>query len=447
MGAYQQWADTVGDNSYTFDNILPYFKKSAEFTPPDYAKRGAGGLVRYDASAFSPVGGPLQLSYSNFWQPLSGYLTKAFASLGLKPLSGFNSGDLLGFSEFTSTVDPRAETRSSSETSFLQAAMKSSTLKIYQQTLAKKVLFSANKTAIGVSVTTSGVSYVLSARREVILAAGVFRSPQMLMVSGIGPAATLEHFDVPVLSDLRGVGQNMWDQPYFGVTHRVNVTTQSQLFGNATFAAQATEEYLQNQTGPLTSGGGTTVAFEKLPEQLRGKLSPATLSAFSKFPADWPELELLPLAGTAAETNDSDNYASFTIAVLTTTSRGNVTINSTDTNLNPLVSPNWLLTSEDQELAVQGFKRARQLAAATYATVGAEFFPGPSTQSNAQILQYLKETLVPINHASATCAMGKAGDPDAVVDSRGKVFGVHGLRVVDISAFPLLPPGHSQSTV
>ena len=173
VGAYQQWADTVGDNSYSFDNILPYFKKSAEFTPPDYAKRGAGGLVRYDASAFSPVGGPLQVSYSNFWHPLSDYLTNAFASLGLKPLSGFNSGDLLGFGEFTSTVDPRAETRSSSETSFLQAAMKSSTLKIYQQTLAKKVLFSANKTAIGVSVTTSGVSYVLSARREVILAAGV----------------------------------------------------------------------------------------------------------------------------------------------------------------------------------------------------------------------------------------------------------------------------------
>ena len=146
-------------------------------------------------------------------------------------------------------------------------------------------------------------------------------------------------------------------------------------------------------------------AFEKLPEQLRGKLSPATLSAFSKFPADWPELELLPLAGTAAETNDSDNYASFTIAVLTTTSRGNVTINSTDTNFNPLISPNWLLTSEDQELAVQGFKRARQVAAATYAIVGPEFFPGPSTQSDAQILQYLKETVVPIHHASATCKL------------------------------------------
>ncbi|MCJ1464216.1 hypothetical protein MMC07_002829 [Pseudocyphellaria aurata] len=381
---------------------FPFFQKSTDFTPPNYAKRRAGGLVGYDASAFSPVGGPLQVSYSNFWQPLSNYFRKAFVSLGLKPLLGFNSGQILGFSEFTSTLDPRAETRSSSETSFLQAALESSDLQVYQQTLAKRILFDANKIAIGVSVTTSGVSYVLSARKEVILADGVFRSPQMLMVSSIGPAATLEKFEIPVLSDLQGVGQNMWDQPYFGVTYRVNVTTQSQLYGNATFAAQATEEYLQNQTGPLTSLGGNAIAFEKLPRPLRNQLSPAALSAFSKFPADWPELELLPLAATTATTKDSENYASFTVAVLATTSRGNVTINSTDTNDNPLVSPNWLLTSVDQELAIQSFKRARKVAAATGATVGPEFFPGSSTQSDVQIHKYIRETLAPIHHASTT---------------------------------------------
>lgn len=173
VGSFQQWADVVGDDDYTFNKILPYFRKSTDFTPPNYAKRGAGGLVGYDASAFSPVGGPLQVSYSNFWQPISDYFRKAFVSLGLKPLLGFNSGHLLGFSEFTSTVDPRAETRSSSETSFLHAAMESSDLQVYQQTLAKRILFNADKTAIGVSVTTSGVSYVLSAKKEVILAAGV----------------------------------------------------------------------------------------------------------------------------------------------------------------------------------------------------------------------------------------------------------------------------------
>ncbi len=135
------------------------------------------------------------------------------------------------------------------------------------------------------------------------------------------------------------------------------------------------------------------LAFEKLPQSLRSQLSPGTLNELAHFPADWPELELLPLAGATSETNDSDNYASFTVAVLATTSRGNVTINSTDTSLNPLVSPNWLLTQTDQEVAVQGVKRARQIAAASGITIAPEFTPGPATETDAQILDYIQRTL------------------------------------------------------
>ena len=102
-------------------------------------------------------------------------------------------------------------------------------------------------------------------------------------------------------------------------------------------------------------------------------------------------------------TNDSDNYASVTVAVLTTTSRGNVTINSTDTSLNPLISPNWLLTQTDQEVAIQGFKRARQIAAASGVTKAPEFAPGPGTETDAQILEYLQRTVITIHHASTTC--------------------------------------------
>lgn len=168
----------VGDDGYTFNNILPFFAKSAAFTPPNYAKRGAGGLVTFDASAFSSSGGPLQVSYSNFLQPITDYVGTAFARLGLKPLSGFNSGELLGFAEKTVTIVPHVQVRSSSETSFLQAAIENSTLQVYKQTLAKKILFSGNKTATGVKVVTGGKTYVLSARKEVILAAGAvsFRS-------------------------------------------------------------------------------------------------------------------------------------------------------------------------------------------------------------------------------------------------------------------------------
>lgn len=135
------------------------------------------------------------------------------------------------------------------------------------------------------------------------------------------------------------------------------------------------------------------------------------------------------------------------IAVLTTTSRGNVTINSTNANNNPIVSPNWLLTTPDQELAIQGLKRARELIAASGISVGPEFSPGPNVQSDSDILAYIKETLNPIHHACATNAMGMANNTNAVVNTEGLVFGVSKLRVVDASIFPFIPPGHIQASV
>ena len=178
-GAYQRWADQVGDQTYTFDAILPYFQRSAHFTPPDYAKRGADSEVSYNSTAFDPSGGPLQVSYTNYHQPIAAFVKRAYSSRGLPEIPGFNTGYLLGFSEFTLTVDPQAATRSSSETSFLQEAISSTTLQVYQQTLAKKILFDEGRTATGVSVVTAGTRYTLNAAREVILAAGAVGSFQI----------------------------------------------------------------------------------------------------------------------------------------------------------------------------------------------------------------------------------------------------------------------------
>ncbi|KAL9010428.1 MAG: hypothetical protein Q9173_004637, partial [Seirophora scorigena] len=442
-GSYQQWANQVGDESYTFDRLLRYFQKSARFTPPDNVKRGAAGSVLYDADAFSSTGGPLQVSYTNFYQPFSAFIKQGLQKLGLKNIPGMNSGSLLGFSEFTLTVDPQAAIRSSSETSFLQEAIATSTLQVYQKSVAKRILFDDRKVAQGVIVETAGVLYELSARKEVIVSAGVFRTPQMLMVSGVGPSATLRELNVPIISALEGVGQGMQDQPYYTLAYKVNVTTNSQLLVDPAFAAQATEDFLASQTGPLSSPGGNWVGWEKI----RDGLSKAVLTDLSTFPDDWPDIELLPLASATFPATDTDNYAISSIALLATTSRGNVTITSTDTNDNPVVSTNWLLTKTDQELAVAGFKRARQLAAATGITVGPEVLPGPQVRTDEQILQFIRSTVGPIHHASATCAMGKRNNPNAVVDPTGKVYGVQGLRVVDASAFPLLPPGHPQATV
>lgn len=135
------------------------------------------------------------------------------------------------------------------------------------------------------------------------------------------------------------------------------------------------------------------------------------------------------------------------IAVLTTSSRGNVTIKSLSAQDNPIVSPNWLFTAADQEVAIAGLKRAREIIAATGISVGLEFSPGPSVQTDAEILNYIRETLAPVHHACGTNSMGSSSNPAAVVNTQGRVFGVNKLRVIDASIFPLLPPGHIQSSV
>jgi len=164
----------IGDSSFTWDNLLPYFKKSMSFTPPNLQKLGPNVNVPFDPTVFSPSGGPLHVSYSNYYQPISPYSIKAFESLGLHSIDGFNSGELIGWSHITTTIDPRAETRDSAETSFLQSAIQGPTkLQIYKQTLAKKIIFNSQKRAIGVQVTTDGITYTLSAAKEVIVATGV----------------------------------------------------------------------------------------------------------------------------------------------------------------------------------------------------------------------------------------------------------------------------------
>ena len=171
-GSYQQWADEVDDQNFTFDNLLPFFKKSPHFTPPNRAKRGPGSEVAFDEGAFSPNGGPLQASYTNYYQPFAGFVKRALKKLGFKSIPGFNSGNLIGFSEFTYTIDPKAATRSTSESSFLHESLHRPNLLVYQRTLAKSLLFNDTKIATGVIVESFGKTYGVFARKEVILSAG-----------------------------------------------------------------------------------------------------------------------------------------------------------------------------------------------------------------------------------------------------------------------------------
>lgn len=454
IGSYQKWADEVGDQSYTFANLLPYFKKSVRLTPPDNAAR-VNGSVTYDSTAFSPTGGPLSVWWPNYASPFDSYATMALAAVGIAPkVENFQSGSIIGSAWTPSTIDSKTAHRDSSATSFLRLARDTTNIKVYTQAFAKEILFGPNNTATGVLVNSGGKPFSLMANKEVILAAGAFQSPQMLMVSGIGPAATLSQYNIPVRKDLPGVGQNLWDQPLFGVSYRVNVLSSSEMLNNPSYAAATAEQYLQNQTGPLTIGP-SFLAFENLPAASRVNFSSSTLEGLSKFPADWPEVEYLFQEGNPgyntnymeSDPRDGYNYASIATSIIAPSSRGNVTISSADMAVPPIINVNYLSTKEDSEVAVAAFRRVREIFANIPITIGEEYFPGTQVQTDAEILQLIHESVTQLFHAAATCKMGKSSDPMAVVDSRARVYGTNRLRVVDISAFPFLTPGHPQSGV
>ena len=174
------------------------------------------------------------------------------------------------------------------------------------------------------------------------------------------------------------------------------------------------------------------------------------------FPDDWPHIEYLVLDAYFGAGSDSSitagsgqQYVAASVGLVATFSRGNVTINSTDTAINPVVDPNWLSDPRDQDIAVAAFRRGRQLFStkAIRPIVQSEAFPGSNITTDSQILDIVKKSANSVYNAAGTNQMGKVDDPMAVVDSHGRVIGVSGLRVVDASIFPFLPPGQPSATV
>ena len=385
--------------------------------------------------------------------------------MGMQTQDSLNTGVLNGSAYSTLSIDPRNGHRSSSESSFLQAALLNGTAPmIYKNSLARQILFNGT-TATGVLVTTAGsygispVNYTLTAAKEVIVSAGTFQSPQLLMVSGIGPQATLQQHGIQVIKNLAGVGQNMWDHVLFGANRRVNVQTASASLNSPVVAAKLAAQFRANGSGPLAAFGAGYFGWEMLPQPYRSNLSSAAIAALATFPSDWPELEWLPISAylgyqtnrQTQDPHDGYNYATINPGIIAPLSRGNVTISSADMADPPVLNPNWLSDPTDQEMAVQSFKRSREVwsvLASLNVTVGtAEYLPGLNVTSDADILAYIQASLMTIWHAAATCKMGSSNDSMAVIDSQARVYGTQNLRVVDASSFPFLPPGHPQSTI
>jgi len=250
---YNRWADQVGDQAYAWDQFLPYFEKSVTFTPPT-ADRAANATPSYDTTTLDSGKGPISVTFARYALAFSSWVQAGLKQVGINPINGLTSGSILGSSYQLLTIDATKMLRESSETGFLRKnGLSRSNLIIYQSVMAEKILFQGTK-ATGVQINFGGVPFVLTAKKEVILSAGAFQSPQLLMVSGVGPSATLQQHGIPVVVDRPGVGQNMWDHVLGGPTYRVNVITTSSL-ANAQFAAAAAAQFESQATGILTDTG------------------------------------------------------------------------------------------------------------------------------------------------------------------------------------------------
>lgn len=446
-GALQAWADHVGDQSWNWENMTQYYERSMQLTT-NVANRTIDGSV-FDASAYTSESGqlqPLHVSYPNYINPLSEYAAAAFSSIGLKSLPGFASGDLDGYGWWQFTIDAMTGLRSSAESSFLAEAFGRPGLTAYINAHAGNIIFE-NSTATGVNVTINGMRpFTLNARKEVIVSAGAWHSPQLLMVSGIGPRETLEKFDIPIVKDLPGVGQNMWDSHNLGgPVYEVSVPGFS-YWQQPGPMQDAIEQLRSNGSGPLTNIGLDLGAWDVLPD--RTNLSQSTQEELSAFPSDWPLIENSVTSSSRVLTasDSAQQYGTIGCILIAPISRGNMTIQSASNLDPPIINPNWLLEEADQEVAIEAYKRARQAwrAIPEGIRVGDEVSPGKNVTTDSQLLEYIKSNIAPIHHASSSNAMGKADNPMAVVDSQGRVMGVQKLRVIDSSSFPFTPPGHTQ---
>jgi choline dehydrogenase len=359
-------------------------------------------------------------------------------------------------------VNP-ADMHRSSGAAMFEASRNRTNLVVFGFTQATKIIMDSNKTATGIMANDiNNQSFPLMAMKEVIVAAGTFRSPQLLMVSGIGSAAMLKNFSIPVVQDLAGVGQNLVDSPFVGQVHQLNFNTSNQFFVQSVADLNNNTLFPQGK-GILTDALDLT-SFEGVPPEFNSSLSVNTKKGLEAFPPDWPPFAYLPVNSDLSifrtvesrppgNQTSGPNYGSLTCAVSTPFSRGSVTLYSANGADQPKVDIGYLNDERDIDLLTIAFKRGRQVwnaPAMKPALIGKEYWPGldlvPNDDDTA-IRNHIIQNVMPIWEAVGTCAMGQSNDTKAVVDSNGRVFGVNSLRIADASTIPFTLPGHPASSV
>jgi choline dehydrogenase len=414
---YDEWARLADDPSWSWENVLPVFRRSEDFHRGADAMHGAGGEWRVERQRLS-------------WEILEAF-REAMVQAGIPPTDDFNRGDNHGAGFFE--VNQRRGVRWSAAKGFLKPVMHRPNLTVVTDALVERVRFDGRR-ATGIELVRGGERELAAARVETILAAGAIGSPQILQLSGVGPGALLQSHDVAVAHDLPGVGENLQDHLQLRTAFKVqNVVTLNQRANSVWGKAMMGLEYALFRTGPLTMA----------PSQLGGfaRSGPAHATPNVEFHVQPLSLDKFgdPL----------HPFPAFTASVcnLRPTSRGHVRIRSADPRAHPAIMLNYLSTPEDRRVAAESLRLARKVAAqpalAKYRP--AEFKPGIESQSDDELAKAAGDVGTTIFHPVGTCRMGVASDRSAVVDSRLRVLGLERLRVVDASIMPTITSGNTNS--
>jgi choline dehydrogenase len=356
-------------------------------------------------------------------------IIRGAGELGVSPTHDFNGRVQEGVGYYQ--LFTHRGWRISAAVAYLKPARSRANLSVKTGAHATRVIMEGRR-AIGVNYRHKSRTIEALAGREVILSAGALQSPQLLQLSGIGPSDLLRRNGIDVVTHLGGVGYNLQDHLQFRLMFRVSkpITTNDDL---RTLGGRARIglKWLAKGTGPLGIGINQGGLFTRI---LPGSRTPDIQFHFATLSADLAGAKPHPWSG-----------CTFSVCQLRPESRGQVKIKSPDPMQAPAMSPNYLSAEADRTCAVEAIKFARRLAAANALKpyIAGEYKPGKSVQSDAEILEFAREYGATIFHPSGTCKMGS--DPMAVTDSRLRVHGTVGLRVVDCSIMPTLVSGNTHA--
>ena len=413
---YDHWA-RLGNTGWGYDDVLPYFIKS---------ERNQRGSDAYHGSD-----GPLSVSDIAGKDDLIEAFIGGAGALGVPRTADFNAATQEGAGYYQLTT--WKGWRWSTAKGYLQPARSRPNLRVETGAHVTGIVFDG-KRAVGVRYRQGGADKRATCRGELLLSAGSIQSPQLLQLSGIGPAALLQSRGVAVVHDLAGVGENLQDHLQIRLIFESTRATTNDQLNSWVGQARLGLQWLLHRSGPLAVGINQGGCFMRaLPETAKTpdiQFHVATLSA--------------DMAGGKVH---SFSGMTMSICQLRPESRGHIRIKSRDPFEPPEMQPNYLATDLDRRTAVAGMKAARAIAAAPAMRpfIKREVKPGPAANDDAALLEFCRNNGATIFHPSGTCAMGRDAGAGAVVDARLRVHGVQALRVIDCSVMPTLVSGNTNA--